>query len=369
MSSSQALHARARRARHGHRGRRHPAPVARARRVPRGRGLRARRRVPQRVRRARRLAARTSSTRSRATSIARAARCSPRPRSTSCAWGACLGQRGSFDALPTAASAACPSSAASCPSPASPRRSRPATSKALVTIAGNPVSSDAQRRAPRTAPSPPSTRWSPSTSTATRPRATPSVFLPDDVRPRARALRSSRCQPRLRPQLRALVDAGVRGLRPACATTGTSSPASRAGWRYGLKEQVAAQGRARALGPRRVIDLAMRARPARGSRSTRSRRRPHGVDLGAAPAAPARRVLHTQRPAACASPRSASSTTCRRLRHAARSARVVGGRAPAHRSPQPAQQQLVDAQQPAPREGPRALHAAHAPAPTPARAG
>ena len=77
--------------------------------------LRPRRRLHAGVRRPRQLADQRRSTSSPATSTRRAARCSPRPRSTSSPLAARIGQRGSFGTLHAAACAGCPSSAASCP--------------------------------------------------------------------------------------------------------------------------------------------------------------------------------------------------------------------------------------------------------------
>ena len=93
---------------------------------------------------------------------------------------------------------------------------------------------------------------------------------------------------------------------------------------------------------------------------------PHGVDLGPLePCLPGRLCTRTRRIALAPAP--LRRRPARGSRRGSRRRRRGGARA--HRPARAAQQQLVDAQQRAPGEGPRALHAADAPGGRGARAG
>ena len=124
--------------------------------------------------------------------------------------------------------------------------------------------------------------------------------------------------------------------------------------------------RPRSATPRRLARPRAPGRSVRAPRSAaalgvEARGDPHGIDLGPLEPSPARTADHAgqaHRPRARGPRPATSPASSRELLSAPRAA---NGELLAHRPPRSPQQQLLDAQQPAPGEGARALHAAHAP--------
>ena len=165
--------------------------------------------------------------------------------------------------------------------------------------------------------------------------------------------------------------AAVRAARRTRATTGRSSSSCSA--RLGTRRRRGA-GRSRARAPRsaqlgpEALHRPRRCAPARygsvaraAALAARSSSGPARHRPRPARAAPARTAARRPTARSHLAPAGARRRPRSALEARARAAPRADGELAAHRPPPPAQQQLVDAQQPAPGEGPGALHAADAP--------
>ena len=281
---------------------------------------------------------------------------------------------GSFDTLAGAGCAACPSSAASSRSRRSPRRSRRRATGQIRALVTSPATRCSRRPTARGS----TARWRTLDfmvsidfylNETTRHAH---VILPPTVAARARPLRPRVPRPR-GAQHRASYSPPLFPSPRARGTTGRSCSSCRARLeaarrtrrlRLALKRALLRRARPatasldlaaapRAL-RRRAVPVRRRPEPAAGCQGA-----PHGVDLGPLDPCLPERLGTNGRRIDLAPARLVADLE--RLQAAAACARGPPNGLLLDRPARPAQQQLVDAQQRAPGEGPRPLHAADAP--------